>query len=67
MIFGKFKEDIKIQVKNDNVEIERVKEYKFLGFILSHNLSWEPQICSIQTKIAKNIATLQGKKRFTSL
>lgn len=34
MLFSKRKEDVQFQIKINKVEIERVKEYKFLGVIL---------------------------------
>lgn len=63
MLFGKCKSNVVVQIKINNVLIERVKECRFLGVILSQNMSWKPQINSIRCKVAKNIA-IMGRCRY---
>lgn len=45
------------------MDIERVKETKFLGVIIDENLNWKPQIKHLQSKILKMIAILNKAKQ----
>ena len=40
--------------KADN-NIERKTAIKFLGIMLDENISWEKHICTVESKLAKNI------------
>ncbi len=64
MLFGNWKTDIQLQIKIDNINIERMYETEFLGVILDHKISWKSQICHIQSKMARSIAAM-GKSRHT--
>ena len=43
----------------NNVELERVTQIKYLGFIIDEKLSWKAHINYISLKISKNIAVLK--------
>lgn len=43
-----------VEIKIDNVKIERVAQTKFLGVILNQTLSWDDHIHMIKQKIVKN-------------
>ncbi len=58
MLFGKYKINPLVELKIDNVKIERVCENKFLGVILDHKICWKPQIKYVKAKLAKIIAIL---------
>ena len=49
----------KLYLNNDNVELERVTQIKYLGFIIDEKLSWKAHINYISLKISKNIAVLK--------
>lgn len=51
-------ENIKVQLKIDNISIERVYENKFLGVILDHKIGWKPHINHVKAKLATSIAIL---------
>ena len=44
--------------------IERVKDFNFLGLVLNENLSWNSHIEFISTKVAKCIGIMNRLKRF---
>lgn len=56
--FGKRKVTDQIQVIVDNVGIEWLYEYKFLGVVLDYKISLKPHIRRRTSKIAKSIAVL---------
>ncbi len=47
-----------MELKIDNVNIEKVYENKFLGVILDHKICWKPQIKYVKAKLANIIAIL---------
>ena len=64
MIFGNQKNLLNenIEIKIDNIILERVFENKFLGVIIDQNFSWKQHINYIRSKLAKSIGVL-GKIR----
>lgn len=62
MLFGNYIKP-EIELKINNISIERVYENKFLGVILDHKISWKPHIKHIEAKLAKTIAIL-NKTRY---
>ena len=64
MIFGNQKTLLNenIEIKIDNIILERVLENKFLGVIIDHKFSWKQHINYIRSKLAKSIGVL-GKIR----
>ena len=62
MLLGSKKANTQVQIKIENVDIERVYENKFLGVILDHKICWKPHIKHVQSKLARSIAVL-GKSR----
>lgn len=64
MLFGNHKENKWIQLQIQGVNIEMVKENKFLGVIIDEKLNWKAHILHIQTKISKNLAVLNKVKHF---
>ena len=46
----------------NDIEIEKVKELKFLGVIIDETLCWKPHIHHVKTKISKSIAILYKTK-----
>ena len=63
MLFGNSRTDTQIKVKIDGVEIERVKEIKFLGGTIDEKLSWKSHIKHVQTKVSRSIAVINKAKR----
>ncbi|KAK0146590.1 putative RNA-directed DNA polymerase from transposon BS [Merluccius polli] len=64
MVFGKQKPllDTNIEIKIDNILLERVYENMFLGVIIDHKFSWKPHINHIRAKVARSLGVL-GKTR----
>ena len=60
MIFSKDKRRTSINkhLLINNHSIERVSQFKFLGYYLDEKLSWNLHISTVSTKIAKNIGLL---------
>ena len=48
----------------NNIEIERVKNFNFLGLTINENLSWKPHIDKIGTKISKAGGMINRLKHF---
>lgn len=65
MLFGKIKQNSKVQVMIGNVVTERVCESKLLGVILDHKICWKLQISHVRAKVAKCIA-VSGKTQHES-
>lgn len=53
-------ESIKLLI--DEIELERVKRYKYLGVILNENLSWTDHVEYIQAKISQRLGMLRRIK-----
>jgi len=53
-------------IRTDKTTIERTKSSKFLGVLIDENLSWDPHINTINTKISKNIGLLYKSRPFLS-
>ena len=64
MLFGKHKSNINVKLVIDGVNIERVKETKFLGVIIDEKISWKYHIRNVQLKISKNTGILYKAKQF---
>ena len=47
-----------LNIKIDNVVIDKVSISKFLGIIRNENLSWEDHIILVKTKVNKNISVI---------
>ena len=64
MIFGnkKIHTDTLVELKIDNVRLERVYENTFLGVIIDHKFTWIPHIKYIRSKVARSVGVL-GKTR----
>lgn len=54
------------ELKIEDVVLERVYDYKFLGVILDQKLSWKPHIAHVQSKMSKTIAIMYKIKHFLS-
>ena len=65
MLFGSHNTDTQqVQMKINDVNVERVYETKFLGVILDNKICQKPQINYVRTKLAKSITAL-GKTTHT--
>ena len=64
ILFNDRGSNIDISLKIDRMEIQRVKETKFLGIIIDNELSWKPHIINTRNKVAKSIAVLYKVKSF---
>ncbi len=53
-----------LELKIDDIVIERVKTFNFLGITLNENLTWNDHINKISNKISKNIGILNNMKHF---
>jgi len=47
-----------IQVRIDDVLIERVDSCKFVGLSIERDLSWKPYIVSVANTVARNIGVI---------
>lgn len=64
MFFGNYKVNSNLMLNIDNVEIEKVSEYKFLGVTADDKISWKPHIKQVKSKVSKSIAVINKVKRF---
>ena len=65
MIFHKPQKKImKLQLKINDIEIERVSQFDFLGLTLHENLNWKSHIDKIANKISRSIGILNKQKHF---
>ena len=48
----------------NNIEIERVMNFKFLGLTINENLSWKPHTDKIRNKISKYGGVINRLKHF---
>ena len=62
MVFGNRAITTELNLKIDNIEIERVYENKFLGVVLDDKICWKPHIRHVGVKIAKSIAVINKAK-----
>lgn len=62
MLFGKHKTNPQLELKIDNISIERVYENTFLGVILDHKICWNPHIKHNKAKLAKAIPILNKSR-----
>ena len=68
MIFQKKKKNIQIlNVKIDNVNIDQVKEFNFLGLIIDTNLNWKKHAEKISNACSKKIGILNKLKHILPL
>ncbi len=68
MIFHKPKKKIpKLKLMMNNIIIERVSDFDFLGITLNENLSWKTHIDKIANKISRCIGILNRQKHFIPL
>ena len=51
-------------LKNENVALERVKTFNFLGITLHEHLKWDTHINSISNKISRVIDTINRLKHY---
>ena len=54
-------------LKISNHDIERVKDFNFLGITIDENMSWNMHIQKISNKISRNVGCLNRIKRFIPL
>ena len=55
---SRLKYEVTSQLQINNHTIERVRQFKFLGYQLDEKLSWNSHISMISSKVAKNIGLL---------
>ena len=59
MIFNKTKHKIQTNLKIDDIVLEEVNEFNFLGLNVSNSADWKSHTKKIQTKISRNIGLLK--------
>ena len=59
MLFGKRKTDVAVQIRVDDITIERVQQNVFLGVVIDDKLSWKPHINYLRKKVAKCVGVMQ--------
>ena len=65
MIFtSKNRTPVTCSLKVNNIQIEKVSEFSFLGITLNDNLTWHNHINKIANKISRNIGLLYKLKHF---
>ena len=62
ILFGKKKVNIQVKLEIDGVEIEQVKDNKFLGVIIDDQLSWKAHIKHVQNKVSRSTAVINKVK-----
>jgi len=70
MIFHYHNKDISQKIPNliiNDIEIERVTNFNFLGLTINENISWKPHINKIASKISKYTGVMNRLKRFLPL
>ena len=63
VLFDNSRSNTQIKIKIDGVEIERVKEIKFLGVTIDEKLNWKSHIKHVQSKVSRSIAVINKAKR----
>ena len=58
----KIPSNIKFEI--NQIEIERVSDFVFLGLTINENLSWKPHVSKISNKISKYVGILNKLKKF---
>ena len=54
MVFHKHPKVIQVlKIRMNNVEIDRVSEFNFLGVIVDEHITWKPHIEKIRVKISR--------------
>ena len=70
MIFHYHNKDISQKIPHliiNEIEIERVTNFNFLGLSINENISWKPHINKIASKISKYTGVMNRLKRFLPL
>lgn len=62
--FRKNKDLKPLPIKIDNISIEHVTEFNFLGIIVDENLSWKPHFNKITLKISRTSGIISKLKHF---
>ena len=62
MLFTNRNRNTKIQISMNNNKINEVCTTKFLGVLIDHNLHWKDHICTIRSKLSKNIRVIRRAK-----
>lgn len=65
MVFGNSKKTTNVLVQIEIVELEEVKEIKFLGVILDKRVSWKSHIKYVRSKLLRCLAILVKKHALT--
>ncbi len=53
-----------LHIKINNINIDRVTHFNFLGFTINENLTWTDHINKIANKISQNLVILNKLKYF---
>lgn len=53
---------LNIELKIDDLVIERVRTFKFLGLMLNENLDWDDHYCMVKSRVSKSIGILHRLK-----
>uniref|UniRef100_A0A3B3IP09 Reverse transcriptase domain-containing protein n=1 Tax=Oryzias latipes TaxID=8090 RepID=A0A3B3IP09_ORYLA len=61
MVFGN-KNRTEVTLSIDNIKIEQVSEFKFLGVMLDDKLTWKSHIFYVKNKVAKSLFVLNKSK-----
>ena len=64
MVFGKGGNNHSIDIKIEGIQLDIVKETKFLGIILDNGLTWKPHSLYIAKKTAKSTGILSRARQF---
>ncbi len=63
MLFHSAQKEIdSLHIKIDNINIDRVKQFNFLGLTINENVTWTDHINKIANKISQNLAILNKLK-----
>ncbi len=54
----------RLHINIDNLNIDRVKQFNFLGLTINKNLTWTDHIKKIANKISQNLGILNKLKYF---
>ena len=56
--------NIKLSLKINNISIEQVKEFCFLGVMFDECITWKPHVAKIAGKVSAVVGTINKLKRF---
>ena len=64
ILFNRNRDSQNLQLKIDDVNLERVQNFNFLGLLVNENLDWTPHISVISLKLARALGIMRRLSTF---